>query len=147
MVWGILNDLDSEASKVIIAKRFPFVEFTGTTTMGWVSLKKPNNDDLPDFISKSVEYTANLPSPRFIKTHLPYHLLPRQLRNGDKKNVKIIYVYRNPKDVCISYYHHYKLLEGYLCDFDSFVKLFLNDKGILYNNIFFFSFIHFFFLI
>ncbi|XP_014205449.1 sulfotransferase 1C4-like [Copidosoma floridanum] len=126
MVWGISNDINSEAAKVNLGQRFPFIEFTGTTVTGWISLRK-SKEELPDRITKSVEFASNLPSPRFLKTHLPFHLLPRQLRTGEKKN-KIIYVSRNPKDTCISYYHHYKLLEGFIGNFDDFVKLFLGNK-------------------
>ncbi|XP_023248635.1 sulfotransferase 1C4-like [Copidosoma floridanum] len=126
MVWSILNDIDSEAAKVPIGTRFPFIEHTGTTVTGWISLRK-SKDGLPDYTTKSVEFASNLSSPRFLKTHLPFHLWPRQLRTGEKKN-KIIYVSRNPKDTCISYYHFHKFLLGYISTFDNFIKLFLGDK-------------------
>ena len=44
-----------------------------------------------------------LPSPRSLKTHLPYDLVP----GGPPHTTpaKYIYVARNPKDVCVSYWH------------------------------------------
>uniref|UniRef100_A0A8C5RYP4 Sulfotransferase n=1 Tax=Laticauda laticaudata TaxID=8630 RepID=A0A8C5RYP4_LATLA len=49
----------------------------------------------------------NRPSPRVICSHLPYYLIPKGLQN---KRAKIIYVFRNPKDVLVSSYHFYKML-------------------------------------
>ena len=44
---------------------------------------------------------------RFIKTHLPFHLLPDQI---SEKNVKIIYIHRDPKDMMVSYYFFARML-------------------------------------
>ncbi|CAG2066689.1 unnamed protein product, partial [Timema podura] len=81
---------------------------------------------LPTFVLDSVQHIADLPSPRFIKTHLPWSLLPGQIRTGDRRP-KIVYVARNAKDTCVSYYHHCTLMEGYQGDFEDFCKLFLGD--------------------
>ncbi|XP_060606309.1 amine sulfotransferase-like [Ruditapes philippinarum] len=67
-------------------------------------------------------------SPRMIKSHLHYSLLPEQLRNGKGK---IVYICRNPKDVVISYYRfmdYAKMLEEEFSTFDDFVHCFV--KGI-----------------
>lgn len=87
------------------------------------------NVKIPRYIIDSISFTKNLPSPRFIKSHLPFHLLPRQLRNGETK-AKIVYVVRNAKDTCISYYHHAKLLEGFRGSFEELSNLFIGDTGL-----------------
>ncbi|XP_038597711.1 amine sulfotransferase-like [Tachyglossus aculeatus] len=55
---------------------------------------------------RKANYTL-LPSPRVFSTHLPYNLLPKGVQS---QKVKVIYVYRNPKDVMTSFYHFSKLL-------------------------------------
>ncbi|XP_074189577.1 amine sulfotransferase isoform X1 [Rhinolophus sinicus] len=47
------------------------------------------------------------PSPRLFSTHLPYYLVPKGLKS---KKAKIIYIYRNPKDVLTSYFHFSNLM-------------------------------------
>ncbi|XP_070788894.1 amine sulfotransferase-like isoform X1 [Pituophis catenifer annectens] len=67
------------------------------------------------------------PSPRVICTHLPHYLAPKGLRN---KRAKIIYVFRNPKDVLISSYHFYKILTMMETsqEFDAYLEKFLAGK-------------------
>ncbi|KAI5694330.1 hypothetical protein M8J75_015161 [Diaphorina citri] len=93
---------------------FPKTGTTWTQEMVWY------------FEENSVVHIQNLKGRRFIKAHLPFKLLPKKLQSGTT-NAKIIYVTRNPKDTCVSYYHHCHLMEGYRGDFDDFLKLFLND--------------------
>ncbi|XP_063775401.1 amine sulfotransferase-like [Pseudophryne corroboree] len=50
------------------------------------------------------------PSPRLFTSHLPYYLMPKDLRN---KIGKVIYVSRNPKDVVVSFYYFHKLIVKY----------------------------------
>ncbi|XP_014227591.1 sulfotransferase 1C4-like [Trichogramma pretiosum] len=125
MVWGICHELNFETAKAPINERFPFLEFSGIITTARVAMRD-NNTSVPSWVLNSVEFCENLPSPRYIKCHLPFNLLPRQIRTGEKKP-KIVYVSRNPKDVCISFYHHSKLLEGYCGNFEEFCELFLGD--------------------
>ncbi|NXX41810.1 ST3A1 sulfotransferase, partial [Tricholaema leucomelas] len=79
-----------------------------------------------EYKSSTKEYTK-LPSPRVFATHLPYYLVPRDLRN---KRASVIYVTRNPKDVMVSYYHFSKYLNSLeeIPDFNLFMERFLSGK-------------------
>ena len=81
-----------------------------------------------DWMIDSVEFTAKLPSPRVIKSHLPFEFLPPKLLD----TCKVIYVGRNPKDTCVSYYHHHlSIKEEYKLEgsFSDFANIYL--QGIL----------------
>ncbi|XP_046958961.1 amine sulfotransferase-like [Lynx rufus] len=66
------------------------------------------------------------PSPRLFATHLPYYLVPRGLKN---KKGKIIYIYRNPKDVTCSYFHFSKNVTLQVTSsFEEFMEQFLEGK-------------------
>jgi len=57
------------------------------------------------------DYIDKMSSPRVLKTHDKWAWVPKA------KGVRYIYCYRNPKDVCVSYYHHMKTFRGhYECD-------------------------------
>ncbi|XP_023220884.1 sulfotransferase 1C2-like [Centruroides sculpturatus] len=79
----------------------PFLEFTGVDAL---------------------EYMTD-PGP--IKSHLPFHLIPFS------SEAKYIYVARNPKDCCVSFYHHTKSLPSYNFSdgtFDEFFEMFINGQ-------------------
>ncbi|XP_032635533.1 amine sulfotransferase-like [Chelonoidis abingdonii] len=70
---------------------------------------------------------VHCPSLRLFATHLPYYLVPRDLKN---RRAKVIYVARNPKDVAVSYFHFSSisvLLET-IPDFNVFLERFLAGK-------------------
>ena len=73
---------------------------------------------------ETVKYAALAPSPRVIKTHLPIDMLPPKLLD----TCKVIFVCRNPKDTCVSFYHHYNNFPEYFFngDFKDFAKLFID---------------------
>ncbi|KAF5269723.1 hypothetical protein FQA39_LY08646 [Lamprigera yunnana] len=125
MVWLIGNDLDFEGAKEHLDRRFPHFELC--TVVDFQKMKETLGATRPDFVGDSINFIKNLPDPRYIKTHLPYCLLPRQILNGSKKP-KIVYVLRDPKDVCVSYYHHGRLIQGWRSNFEDFSKVFLSEK-------------------
>uniref|UniRef100_A0A8B9TBF5 Sulfotransferase n=1 Tax=Anas platyrhynchos TaxID=8839 RepID=A0A8B9TBF5_ANAPL len=79
---------------------------------------------------KNKDFTS-LPVPRVFATHLPYYLLPRDLRNKRGRVSDIIYVSRNPKDVLVSYYHFSKYMNivEEVPDFNICMERFLAGKG------------------
>lgn len=70
------------------------------------------------------------PSPRFIKSHLPYHVIP--ISENEAKRSRYLYVARNPKDAAVSYYHFVRSF-GPVSQFhgtwEFFAKLFVEGKG------------------
>lgn len=76
------------------------------------------SQDLPHLEEVGKEIVSALSPPRFIKTHLPYHLTPHH------PEAKYIYVARNPFDCVVSFYHHtrgfvqhYDFAEGSFAEF------------------------------
>ncbi len=56
-------------------------------------------------------------SPRVLKSHLPYRWLPRGAR--------YLYVWREPEDVAVSYYHLYRRFLAFDGDFETFFDRFV----------------------
>ncbi|XP_064489150.1 sulfotransferase ssu-1-like isoform X3 [Ornithodoros turicata] len=72
--------------------------------------------------------------PRIVFTHLPYSLTPHS------ESTKYIYVTRNPKDCCVSFYHHTRTLGYDFKDgsFDEYFDIFvegLTDFGSYYESL------------
>lgn len=86
------------------------------------TLKTSSEINLP-----SVEMVNNLPSPRFLKSHLPLSLLPPSLLD----TCKVVYVARDPRDVAVSFYHHNLYINFFPeeKDFKTFWNFFTNDLG------------------
>lgn len=67
-------------------------------------------------------------SPRTLNTHLPYRWLPRKHLENDGK---IVHVVRNPKDVAVSMFFHFKETGEFIgsekLDFDDRVNSMLSD--------------------
>jgi len=133
IVWNIMNDVNKELGKLPLYSRSPFLERQTLFSNNMINKLTENLDpqeveQIRYMYNKSIDHTANLPSPRIIKTHLPFELLPPKLLD----KAKVIYVCRNPKDCCVSFYHHvaqvFKPLYDYNGTFDQFVQLFMQGK-------------------
>uniref|UniRef100_A0A3Q1AUS5 Sulfotransferase n=3 Tax=Amphiprion ocellaris TaxID=80972 RepID=A0A3Q1AUS5_AMPOC len=74
------------------------------------------------------EQADNLPtSPRLIKTHLPYQLVPKSFW---EQNCRVVYVARNAKDNMVSYYHFNRMSYGQPApgDWNTFFQNFMEGK-------------------
>ncbi|XP_014245580.1 sulfotransferase family cytosolic 1B member 1-like [Cimex lectularius] len=133
LVWMVNNNFDYEKSgSTTLDRKFPFYEFSILHHIKFhEEVNEMNNNDPK--VAKVLAYWRehgyktfpDLPSPRHIKTHLPFSLLPQDLVD----TCKSIYVARNAKDVAVSYYHHNKLLKlhGYVGDFQQYWDYFEKD--------------------
>lgn len=106
-------------------------------------------EDLPsEFVRQfSLDNYSQLPSPRVLRSHLPFYLLPPSLLDTSKVNKvvshssrslyesfmrsKVVYVARNPKDVIVSTYYHFKLLKlhDFTGDIEQFADYFMKDES------------------
>lgn len=68
------------------------------------------------------EQLEALPSPRYMLTHLPFTLMPRDSEN----NLKYIYIARNPRDVAVSTYHFLQKIRSF-----GVIKVFSNWEDFL----------------
>ncbi len=129
MVWQIIHDADFEGGKRPLSQRVPFVE-----SQMLISDKLSEDEiasSFPPIQSKSIEYAASLQSPRCVKTHLPLNMLPKGLLD----TCKVVYVARDPRDVCVSFYYHEQIRPelGFEGSFGEFVRFF-KKGGVVYGD-------------
>lgn len=113
ITWQILNN--GKTSTQPIGHRVPFYDEA-----------KCANTTQPDLIA--------LPSPRVMKTHQPFHAIPKANKD-DCSGCKYIYVARNPKDVVVSYFNFESKMApitGYSGPFEFFAKMFIEGKGMVW---------------
>ena len=134
IVWNIMNDLNQELGQQPLYARSPFLERQTLFSKHMIdemtkNLATEEATKIIELYTNSIEYTASLSSPRIIKTHLPFDLLPPNLLDT---GAKVVYVCRNPMDTCVSFYHHvakiFKPLYEFKGSFDQFVDLFMQGK-------------------
>uniref|UniRef100_A0A240PJZ0 Sulfotransferase domain-containing protein n=1 Tax=Anopheles atroparvus TaxID=41427 RepID=A0A240PJZ0_ANOAO len=111
LIWLVCNEFDfQKAQDIPLDARFPFIELSGLR-------------DLPETINP-LQDALQMPSPRFIKSHLPPAFLPNALWSVQPK---MVYVRRNPKSVAVSYYHHSVSLHCYNGTLDQFIRSMMNE--------------------
>ena len=112
MVWNIVNNLDFETAKSkSLDKRIPFLELSAL--MGEKAFENFSAEDKSEneAVVASIEYCKHLTSkPRILKTHLHFEMLPDGVK---EKKPKVIYIARNPRDVVVSFYNHWRVLAGF----------------------------------
>ena len=132
LLWLIMHNADFEGAKSSVYERSPFLEFSTLTTKA-KKLKQLESKKTPEekvkaewTICKTIDYADTYKSPRLIKSHLPLFMLPPKLLD----TCKVIYVCRNPKDCCVSYYHHSLLMENNIMKngFAEFAKRFMKGQ-------------------
>ncbi|XP_053623477.1 luciferin sulfotransferase [Plodia interpunctella] len=133
LVWMVANDLDYATSAAIpLTERYPFLEFSVFVHPLMKERFVEENKDserklnLLEIVTQAgTDQLADIPSPRFIKTHLPMSLLPL----GVLGTARVVYVARDPRDVVVSFYHLNRLIrtQGYNGDFKTYWKFFIKD--------------------
>lgn len=75
------------------------------------------------FRNESIETINNLPSPRILKSHDNYAFFSNDMKG------KIIYVYRDGKDIALSLFHHNKNYQNQEITFDENFDAFFIDEA------------------
>ena len=117
IIWQIYHD--GETDSRILSERFPFIEAV-------VLPHHPHHTTNP---KEMLATFASMPSPRLLKTHLPYGLAPKGKDEATKP--RYICVMRNPKDAAVSLYHQCNAWEifAYNKPWDHFFNLFMKNEG------------------
>lgn len=121
MVWLLMNDCDiEEAKRTLLNKRIPFIDMAALA-----SFEGNIKEELGMSAEEWIDNIENFPSPKILKSHLPFDLLPPNLLDDSK----VIMCLRNPKDTAVSAFHHEKLLKmfGFRGDFPTFFDLLLRN--------------------
>ncbi|KAK7093972.1 sulfotransferase 1B1-like [Littorina saxatilis] len=91
---------------------------------GRAELAKDHMETTGFLMTSTASQLENLPSPRVLTTHRHFHELPSDFI---LKRRKIVCILRDPRDVCVSYYHMLTTVKALEYDgtFDGFLSLFL----------------------
>jgi len=132
MVWVLQNNMDFEGVKKF-GQRIWIPEFwclateeERQRTLNQIEKVAPGTSKLSAFNMKPLDIVEHVKAPRVFKTHVPFYLLNPKAMD----TCKVIYVARNPKDNCVSYYHHHKAMSycEYNGDFEKFVDFYIRGE-------------------
>merc|ERR1711990_661566 len=125
IIWNLMTECDKSMDHNTIEKQFPFLE--DSAAINHHSTSKMSKDKAIEsgrLLHESVEVVEEMKSPRFIKTHLPFEVLPPDLL----ERAKVVYVCRNAWDCCASFWNHVSQVFPYNYRFkgehQDFVKMF-----------------------
>ncbi|XP_047488187.1 sulfotransferase 1C4-like [Penaeus chinensis] len=135
LVWAMTNlDRINDTQKVNINDRVFMIDDDFLDLVNLEKAKLRFSEQCPDSelkegVTRQLAEAAT--TPRIIWTHLPLSLLHPDLL----KTCKVVYVARNPKDVCVSYYHFAKQLGERFFNgtFDNLLDAFM-DNHLFYGG-------------
>ena len=112
IIWSITHHTElteERGSGVTLEFRFPMLELKSQKNY----MEMASLDELPD--------------PRFIKTHLHYHMLPDSAKTS---GAKVLYVSRDARDACVSDYFMSRMINiyKYRGTFAEFRDIFMRDE-------------------
>ncbi|XP_076035137.1 sulfotransferase 1A1-like isoform X2 [Oratosquilla oratoria] len=140
LLWNMVHNpnIDNPAAEEAVNGRSPYLE-VDILLMGKMKemmLSDTSNPMLKQFAELcpganpadgiGIQMAAATPGIRIIKSHLTFPLLPPDLLD----TTKVVYVMRNPKDMCISYNHHCRMarFHDFQGNMDLFVDYLTNDE-------------------
>jgi len=126
ILWTLRNNpqLDNtEAANVALPRRSPVLEGDIIIPDMFGSDEEGGSPGLPHGIN--LQKITELERPRSLKTHFSFELISPTVIS----KAKVVYMMRDPRDVCVSYYYHCRLFnyEGFTGTFDQFVESFMHD--------------------
>lgn len=135
ILWGMthLDELD-EADRLAISNRTHFIDSDALYRLEdqmkdryvmerFRSLCPDGRPEQGIILQSCRAQPPHLTKPRIIKTHFPLSLYRPDLLD----RCRVVYVCRNPKDACVSYHHHCRLINTYRFEgsFEAFTKSFM----------------------
>jgi len=135
LIWTMRNnaDLDNPDADLHLNHRVPHIE--ADAFMHSKKLPGPRPEVLKTFNSRCpneneenmyLQMAIKQANPRTLKTNLPLSLMtPNMLTDA-----KVVYIVRNPKDVCVAYYHMSRLTKyiGYDGTLNDWIQHFVGDN-------------------
>ncbi|XP_037088862.1 sulfotransferase 1C4-like [Pollicipes pollicipes] len=126
LVWLLQNDCDfAGARTMLMPDRWHFLDILAITPVHRRAAVRAE----PETPSKRIFFgpIEARPRPWFVKTHLPLHMCPPRLLD----TCKVVYVARNPKDACVSFFHHQHLFNKAMpsLGLEELVDLFIDGLG------------------
>ena len=120
LAWLVQNNCNFDEARFIpLDTRFPFIDYPFMADVF--------KDELPGLAEGNFfQMMQDMPSPRMLKSHLHFCLLPDDLCERSE----VIICLRNPKDTVVSYYHFEKNVKKYHAfkgDFPTYFDLFMDN--------------------